>query len=200
MSFAFLRRGIRALARRRFSSQPGVDIAGDAKVSFEKIALRPRCTLRIGARSIIEGSLFFDREGAAIVIGARTFIGGSMLVSAERIEFGDDILMAWGCTVVDHDSHALDWELRKNDVKDWYEGKKDWSYVSRKTVRVCNKAWIGFNVSILKGVTIGEGAVVAACSVVTRDVEPFTLVAGNPARLVRRLALGPESPLESHES
>jgi acetyltransferase-like isoleucine patch superfamily enzyme len=48
-------------------------------------------------------------------------------------------------------------------------------------------AWIGFDCCVLPGVTIGEGAVVGARSVVTDDVEPFAIVAGNPARLVRRL-------------
>jgi acetyltransferase-like isoleucine patch superfamily enzyme len=54
-------------------------------------------------------------------------------------------------------------------------------------VKICNKAWIGYNVVILKGVVVGEGAVVAAGSVVTKDVEPYTLVAGNPARKIRDL-------------
>ncbi|MCZ8192279.1 MAG: DapH/DapD/GlmU-related protein, partial [Microcystis sp. LE19-338.1B] len=47
--------------------------------------------------------------------------------------------------------------------------------------------WIGFNVGILKGVTIGKGAIIGAGSVVTKDVEPFTVVAGNPAKIIKRL-------------
>jgi galactoside O-acetyltransferase len=50
-----------------------------------------------------------------------------------------------------------------------------------------NKAWLGFDSAILKGVRIGEGAVVGAKSVVTKDVEPWTVVAGNPARVIRTL-------------
>lgn len=48
-----------------------------------------------------------------------------------------------------------------------------------------NDVWVGARATILSGVTIGDGAVVAACSVVTKDVEPYAIVAGNPARLVR---------------
>jgi acetyltransferase-like isoleucine patch superfamily enzyme len=47
--------------------------------------------------------------------------------------------------------------------------------------------WIGFNVGILKGVTIGKGAIIGAGSVLTEDVEPFTVVAGNPAKIIKRL-------------
>ena len=49
-------------------------------------------------------------------------------------------------------------------------------------------AWIGFKSSVLKGVTIGRGAIIAAGSVVTKDVPPFTLVAGNPAKVIRELS------------
>ncbi len=52
-------------------------------------------------------------------------------------------------------------------------------------IRIGNGAWIGAKAIILKGVTIGEGAIVGAGSVVTRDVAPYTIVAGNPARFIR---------------
>ena len=76
---------------------------------------------------------------------------------------------------------------RKNDVKDWFVGKKDWSFVIKRPISIKNKAWIGFNSIILKGVTIGEGAIVGAGSVVTKDVPPYTIVAGNPARIIREI-------------
>ena len=60
-----------------------------------------------------------------------------------------------------------------------------------RPVRIGNKAWIGFNVIILKGVTVGEGAMVAAGSVVRHDVPAYTLVAGNPAVVVRSLSRVP---------
>jgi galactoside O-acetyltransferase len=89
--------------------------------------------------------------------------------------------------VVDHDSHALDWNERASDVADWAGGRKDWARVRRASVVIEDKTWIGFGACILKGVRVGEGAVVGAMSVVTRDVPAYTVVAGNPARVVRKL-------------
>jgi galactoside O-acetyltransferase len=66
-------------------------------------------------------------------------------------------------------------------------GKKVWTHVERQPVTIESKAWIGFNVIILKGVTIGEGAIVGAGSVVTKDVPPYTIVGGNPARVIREI-------------
>ncbi len=76
---------------------------------------------------------------------------------------------------------------RRTDVADWMRGHKDWTHVAIAAVTIADRAWIGFGATILKGVTVGEGAVVAAQSVVTRDVAPWTVVAGNPAREIRRM-------------
>jgi acetyltransferase-like isoleucine patch superfamily enzyme len=140
----------------------------------------------LGKQSIFEGLFIFDRDNATLKIGNRTFIGGeTKIIAAQEIEIGDDVLISWGCTIVDHDSHAVDFEKRKDDVVNWGKGIKNWEHVTIKKVTVCDKVWIGFGVNILKGVTIGEGAVVAAGSLVTKDVAPYTIVGGNPAKFIK---------------
>jgi acetyltransferase-like isoleucine patch superfamily enzyme len=175
------------LAKRRISGRAGVAVAQRTRVAWRRIRFMDGCRLAIGSGSIVEAAIFYDRQGGEVRIGERTFIGASTLVCAEDIEIGDDVLISWGCTVVDHNSHAIAWKSRAQDVGNWYEGRKDWATVERAAVRIGNKAWIGFNVIILKGVNIGEGAVIGAGSVVTRDVPAFTIVGGNPARQIREL-------------
>ncbi len=151
----------------------------------------------IGHHSILECGITFERKVGSVSIGNNTFIGRSRLVCATRIEVGSDVLIAWGCTIVDHDSHSIDWKQRAEDVARWREGMrisvaeaaalKDWQNVPMAPVRIGDKAWIGFNSIILKGVTIGEGAVVGAGSVVTADVPAWTVVGGNPARVIKQV-------------
>ncbi len=57
-----------------------------------------------------------------------------------------------------------------------------------KPVRICKKAWIGANVTIMPGVTVGENAVIAGGTVVTKDVPANTVVGGNPAKVIKKLA------------
>ncbi|WP_229711318.1 acyltransferase [Pectinatus frisingensis] len=64
---------------------------------------------------------------------------------------------------------------------------KTWDDVKTSPIKICDKVWIGFDAVVLKGVTIGEGAVIAAKAVVTHDVPPYVVVAGNPAVVVKRL-------------
>lgn len=154
--------------------------------SSQLINSKANCTFSLGSQSIFEGLFIFDRANASIKIGNRTFIGGeTKIIAAQEIEIGDDVLISWGCTIVDHDSHATDFEKRKDDVVNWGKGIKNWEHVTIKKVTIGNKVWIGFGVNILKGVTIGEGAVVAAGSLVTKDVAPYTIVGGNPAKFIK---------------
>ncbi len=96
---------------------------------------------------------------------------------------------------MDNNAHSTEWRRRKNDVSDWKKGLdedkigayKDWEHVKSAPIIVNDKAWIGFEVVVLKGVTIGEGAIIGSRSVVTKDVPEWTIVAGNPAQFVREI-------------
>lgn len=96
-------------------------------------------------------------------------------------------MIAWGVSITDHNSHSIVFSKRRNEI-DWSTGEKNWSSVHCAPVKICDKAWIGFNSIILKGVIIGEGAIVGAGSVVTKDVPPWMIVAGNPARIIREIS------------
>lgn len=144
--------------------------------------------IKIGRQSMVFCRIDFDSPQGQVLIGDRCYLGASHLVCHTSITIGNDVIVSWGVTVVDHDSHSLLWEERANDVADWMDGKKDWSNVNIAPVVICDKVWIGFGASILKGIVIGEGAVVGAGSVVTRNVAPYSVVGGNPARVLRSLA------------
>ena len=163
-------------------------VAPSAKVSLRSAFGPLPARVAIGEGSIVAARLCADRPESEIRIGSRTFIGRSTIICAKGVSIGDDVLISWGCQIVDHDSHALDWADRASDVSDWYKGAKDWSKVPCAPVVIGSRVWIGFNVLVLKGVHIGDGAVVAAGSVVTRDVPANSLVGGNPARVIRELA------------
>lgn len=175
--------------KHRVVTNPNVSLSDKVKVGcYRKIDLVVGSRLQIGSEVGMFGELVTEHPDANIVIGSRTFIGGSRIISAHRIEIGDDVMISWGCNIYDHNSHAVSWEGRKRDVCDWYyERPKDWSNVARAPILIGDKVWIGMCCIILKGVTIGEGAIVAAGSVVTKDVPPFTVVAGNPAKIIRSL-------------
>ena len=95
----------------------------------------------------------------------------------------------------DHNSHSLDWQERQKDLEqqlnDYNNGldfikNKNWETVKSKPITIEDKVWIGFDCTILNGVTIGEGAIVGAKSVVRENVEPYTIVAGNPAVVIKK--------------
>ncbi len=154
-----------------------------------------RFYVEVGKDCLLSACNFiFESSSGFIKIGDNVNIGGANLISRSEIIIGNNVTMAWGITIYDHDSHSIYWNERKNDNKNCYEDyklsknrvlSKDWTNVRSKKILINDKVWIGFDVLILKGVTIGEGAVVAAKSVVTKDVPAWSLVAGNPAKFIK---------------
>ena len=157
----------------------------------------PEICLEIGEGSHIYSNFSILRPSAKIRVGKNCQLGRSIFISANSIEVGNDVIMAWGVTIMDTDSHALCWDHRKNDVEqcrsDYLDDRdnliknKDWTHVASAPIKIGNKTWIGFNAAILKGVAIEEEAVIGAQSVVLKNIPPKTAAAGNPAVVVKSI-------------
>lgn len=106
---------------------------------------------------------------AEIRIGAYSSIGDNTQIHCcEKVTIGDYVLVSWGVNILENNYHnSADNAIRTAPIT------------------IEDRVWIGCNVIVLSGVTIGTGSIIAAGSVVTKDVPPRSLVAGNPARVIR---------------
>ncbi len=117
------------------------------------------------------------RASAALIIGDDFGMTGGSLVCDQRITIGDRVWVGANAVICDTDFHPLDPEQRRLDPL----------AANTAPITIADDVFIGMQALILKGVSIGEGAVIAAGSVVTRDVPAGSVVAGNPARVIREL-------------
>ncbi|TPX61532.1 hypothetical protein PhCBS80983_g01123 [Powellomyces hirtus] len=115
--------------------------------------------------------------------GVNTFIGnkvfmnwGMIILDTCRVTIGDNVLFGPNVALLSA-THPLDPAMRR-----------DWGPELGKPITIGDDVWFGGNCTVLPGITIGNGCTIGAGSVVTRDVEPYTVVAGNPAKVLKRLA------------
>ncbi len=116
--------------------------------------------------------------GAELAIGDDFGMTGGSIVCAERIEIGGRVNVGCNTIITDTDFHPLDPTARQSDI----------NAGASAPIIIEDDVFIGMQCLILKGVRLGTGCVVGAGSVVTRDVPPRAIVAGNPARVLRTLA------------
>lgn len=110
---------------------------------------------------------------AILIIGNHVGISGTSIACSERIEIGHHVMIGSGCLITDSDAHPVHaYERRAGGC------------AKTKPIIIGDDVFIGARAIILKGVHIGTGAVIGAGSVVTKDVLPHTIVAGNPAKPV----------------
>lgn len=116
--------------------------------------------------------------------GKTMFIGSNVqindfchIASVEKVSIGDNVLIAGGVYISDHDHGDFEDVLAGGDPSE--------RKLVSKPVIIEDNVWIGERVVILKGVKVGRGAVVGAGAVVTKDVPPFTVVCGNPAKVIK---------------
>lgn len=148
--------------------------------------------IRLGNGVYISGiiTVMFNHKlglGPELSVGDRTFIGSlCKFTIARRIRIGRFCRIAGGCRFYDNSGHPLSLAERRRNAPVNPEDTKE--------VLIEDDVWIGAGSTILPGVTIGRGSIVGASSVVTRDIPPYTIVAGNPARPIRELTEAERAP------
>jgi acetyltransferase-like isoleucine patch superfamily enzyme len=169
--------GLASRARIAFYRASGMRINGHVSLRAIEVRQRAQCiTLEDGAALDRGVVLLATSDRARIVIGPRTYINRhTMLDADELIEIGERTMVGPFCYLTDHD-HAVGAGA----------APADGPLVSAPT-RLGARCWIGAHVTILKGVSIGDGTVVGAGSVVTKPLPPGVIAVGNPAKVLREI-------------
>lgn len=159
--------------------EQGFLVFGMARGSFRYWSTPAGCYLEADSKIVVRGynqigrgSLLWVLSGGEIVLDGATTNGQNKIIAKERVYIGPGTQIAWGATICDHDFH-----------KTYDDGQPN---LETSPVHIGKNVWIGMDAKILKGVTIGEGAIVAAGALVVKDVPARALVAGVPAKVIKR--------------
>ena len=122
--------------------------------------------------------IFYLVHDAELIIGNNVGMSSPVIWCNKRIVIGDNVKIGANTIILDTDCHAHSFMDRRNDITDWAEPQE---------IKIGNDVLIGMNTTILKGVTIGDRAIVGASSVVTKDIPADSVAAGNPARIIKTI-------------
>ncbi len=150
------------------------------RIAKSKIEIGTQCRFRSAHWSNRVGinrpcALSTIRPGALLSVGNNCGFSGTVISAASSIVLGDNILCGANVTITDTDWHHID------------KAKEGKQQAPSAPVVIKDNVWLGMNVTVLKGVTIGRGSVIAPHSVVTKDIPEGVLAGGQPARVIREL-------------
>jgi len=146
--------------------------------------------VKFGDYNNLSLSLYLKETGT-VLTGSYVFMNsGCSFYISNRLTIGSNCLFGPNVTIWDSDNHSLNPKLRKKDSIEISKGKLNAFSVGGGDITIKDNVWIGMDVLILGGVTIGENSVIAARSVVTKDIKPNTLVGGMPAVFIKEVKDG----------
>ncbi|MBF0553510.1 MAG: acyltransferase [Nitrospirae bacterium] len=150
-----------------------------ANVSIGKNVSLHAPNMSIGDNVTIAENCVFDGIGGTVTIGSHTSIANNTTIMAiKEITIGRKCFIAPRCFFVDFNHIFSDRNLYIKDQYDYGEEQR-----TAKSIIIEDDCWLGANVIVLKGVTIGRGSVVGAGSLVTKSIPPFSVAAGVPAKI-----------------
>lgn len=147
------------------------------RARYSEISIGNNCRFNSSKHSIEIGlfrpcSLATIKKGAKIVIGKDSGVTGTSIIASKSITIGSNVLIGANCTIIDNDFHNTDPAMRSSNK------------VAENPVVIEDNVFLGFNCQVLKGVTIGENAVIAAGSVVLTNIPPNSIAIGNPCKVL----------------
>ena len=144
--------------------------------------------LIIGNKVIMRYNRFFCFGKGKLSIGNFCYFGDhTQIDAAEEVKIGDYCMFSNNIMIQDHTSHPISPRKRRDQLINLQKIPTDVYDTIIEKVTIKNNVWIGKDAIVLKGVTIGEGSIVATRAVVTKDVPPFSIVAGNPSKVVKAI-------------
>jgi acetyltransferase-like isoleucine patch superfamily enzyme len=135
------------------------------------------------------GTMFDVGPQGRVKLGDYALVHGARIICDSEITIGDYALVSWNVVLMDTYRMPFDARERRRELErvPTRQQRVATSGVEARPIRIERNVWIGFDSVVLPGVTIGEGSVVGARSVVIEDVPAYTVVAGNPGRVIRQL-------------
>jgi acetyltransferase-like isoleucine patch superfamily enzyme len=154
-------------------------------------------TIKIGENLILNNSTRYNtaginhkcvlaasQKGATLEIGNNVGMSGVSIVASEYIKIGNNVNLGANVCIYDTDFHSLDYKIRRNE-RTWDSDKLN-EYTRSSPVIIEDDVWVGANVIILKGVTVGARSILGAGSVVTKNIPKDSIAAGNPAKVIKQ--------------
>ena len=161
-----------------------------------KFSVSGRCTnragdrerIKVGGDSFLAGSLCVSPNGR-IEIGDHFYLGPNSFIGSETsIQIGRCVIISNDVRIYDNNNHPVSPKAREYMSMNGFSNDNwAWHHAASAPVVIEDNVWIGQYCTILKGVTVGKGSIVATRAVVTKDVPPYTIVAGNPAKVVKQI-------------
>lgn len=142
--------------------------------------------IQIGAHTLCRGELNIFSPAGNINVGSYCYIGDHTRIwSAVGIAIGNRVLISHCVNIHDHNGHPIAAAQRHLQAAEIFAGcTTNMTDVGMAPIVIGDDVWIGFNATIMKGVTIGEGAIIGAATVVTKNIPPYAIMVGNPARQI----------------